>query len=63
VSRTGGTGVQYCRFRDQEVNSDSKSAWFYGAGVELPFNAGAGRKQHCRMRGEYAILPLAPRSG
>jgi hypothetical protein len=29
-----------------------KSAWFYGAEVELPFNAGAGRKLHCQKRGE-----------
>jgi hypothetical protein len=29
-----------------------KSAWFYGAKVELPFSAGAGRKLHCQKRGE-----------
>jgi hypothetical protein len=31
-----------------------KSARFYGAEVELPFNAGAGRKLHCENRGEIA---------
>ena len=29
-----------------------KSAWFDGAEVELPFNAGTGRKLHCQKRGE-----------
>ena len=34
-----------------------KSAWFYGAEVELPFNAGTGRKLHCQKRGEIRRCP------
>ena len=34
-----------------------KSAWFYGAEVELPFNAGTGRKLHCQKRGEIRRYP------
>ena len=34
-----------------------KSAWFDGAEVELPFNAGTGRKLHCQKRGEIRRYP------
>jgi hypothetical protein len=39
-----------------------KSAWFYGAEVELPFNAGAGRKLHCQKRGEITRYSSPPAS-
>ena len=34
-----------------------KSAWFYRAEVELPFNAGTGPKLHCQKRGEIRRYP------
>ena len=37
-----------------------KSAWFDGAEVELPFNAGAGRKLHGQNRGE--MIRYLPRN-
>jgi hypothetical protein len=40
------------RFSRSNRKFRCKSAWFYGAEVELPFSAGAGRKLHCQKRGE-----------
>jgi hypothetical protein len=38
-----------------------KSAWFDRAEVELPFNAGTGRKLHCQKRGESKTLSFPAR--